>query len=57
MIIDGGSFDTGKITRVALPFAIRALNLNARGATYAAKVETHVLDEVTSLLIDIIDPQ
>ncbi|HAO7367581.1 TPA: hypothetical protein IRA74_002858 [Escherichia coli] len=57
MVIDGGSTDTGKITGVALPFAIRALDLNSRGATYAAKVETHVLDEVISLLIDIIVPQ
>ena len=57
VVIDGGSTDTGKITGVALPFAIRALDLNALGATYAAKVETRVLDEVTSLLIDIIDPQ
>ncbi|KYT79695.1 growth inhibitor PemK [Escherichia coli] len=57
VVIDGGSTDTGKITGVALPFAIRSLDLNALGATYAAKVETRVLDEVTSLLIDIIDPQ
>lgn len=57
VVIDGSSTDTGKVTGVALPFAIRALDLKARGATYAATAEPHIVDEVTALMIDIIDPQ
>lgn len=57
VVIDGSSTDTGKITGVALPFAVRALDLKARGAQYAATLEPHVMDEITALLIDIIDPQ
>ncbi|MJS61858.1 type II toxin-antitoxin system PemK/MazF family toxin [Salmonella enterica subsp. enterica] len=57
VVIDGSSTDTGKITGVALPFAVRALDLKARGASYAATIEPHVMDEITALLIDIIDPQ
>ncbi|MGL5385776.1 MAG: type II toxin-antitoxin system PemK/MazF family toxin [Serratia sp. (in: enterobacteria)] len=57
VVIDGSSTDTGKVTGVALPFAIRALDLKAREATYAATAEPHIVDEVTALMIDIIDPQ
>lgn len=54
--LDGSSTDTGKITGVILPF-LRSFDLVARGATYAATVEPHVMDEFTSIIIDIIDPQ
>lgn len=57
VVIDGSSTDTGKVTGVALPFAIRTLDLKARKATYAATAELHIVDEVTALMIDIIDPQ
>ncbi|EBW2268523.1 type II toxin-antitoxin system PemK/MazF family toxin [Salmonella enterica] len=57
VVIDGRSTDTGKITGVALPFAVRSLDLKARSATYAATVESFIIDEVASLLIDIIEPK
>ncbi len=57
VVLDGSSTDTGKITGVILPFGVRSLDLKARGATYAATAESHIIDEVTAILIDIIDPQ
>lgn len=55
--LDGNSTDTGKITGVALCYQVRALDLAMRGATYAAKAETHVVNEVLGLVVDLIDPR
>lgn len=57
VVIDGSSTDTGAVTGVALPFAVRSLDLKSRGAVYVATAGQHIIDEVTALLIDIIDPQ
>lgn len=57
VVLDGSSTDNGKITGVILPFGVRSLDLKARNATYAATAEPHIVDEVISILIDIIDPQ
>lgn len=55
--LDGNSTDTGKITGVALCYQVRALDLAMRGATYVAKAETHIVNEVLGLVVDLIDPQ
>ncbi|OCJ26503.1 type II toxin-antitoxin system PemK/MazF family toxin [Serratia sp. 14-2641] len=55
--LDGNSTDTGKITGVALCYQVRALDLAMRGASYAAKAETHIVNEVLGLVVDLIDPQ
>ena len=49
--------DTGKVTGVALRYQLRSLDLTARRASYAATVEPHVMDEILSLMVDLIDPQ
>lgn len=55
--LDGNATDTGKITGVALCYQVRALDLAMRGATYEAKAETHIVNEVLGLVVDLIDPQ
>ncbi|UCQ29525.1 type II toxin-antitoxin system PemK/MazF family toxin (plasmid) [Edwardsiella tarda] len=54
--LDGSSTDTGKVTGVVLCFALRALDLTARQAQYVAKVDPAIMDEVLSIVVDIIDP-
>ncbi|EGT5675413.1 type II toxin-antitoxin system PemK/MazF family toxin [Cronobacter dublinensis subsp. dublinensis] len=55
--LDGNSTDTGKVTGVALCYQLRSLDLAARNATYACTVEEHILDEIISLVVDLIDPR
>lgn len=55
--LDGNSTDTGKVTGVALCYQVRSLDLTARRASYAATVEPHVMDEILSLVVDLIDPR
>lgn len=57
VFLDGNSTDTGKVTGVALCYQVRSLDLTARKASYAARVEPHVMDEILSLVIDLIDPR
>lgn len=57
VVIDGNSTDNGKVTGVALPFSIRSLDLIARGGAYMAMVEPCIMDEITNMIIDLIDPQ
>ncbi|WP_233593104.1 PemK family transcriptional regulator [Candidatus Pantoea deserta] len=47
----------GKVTGVALCYQLRSLDLKARRASYAATVEPHVIDEILSLVVDLIDPR
>ncbi|MEN4892387.1 type II toxin-antitoxin system PemK/MazF family toxin [Erwinia billingiae] len=54
--LDGDSTDTGKVTGVALCYQLRSLDLAARKATYAAKVEPHIMDEILAMVVDLIDP-
>lgn len=51
--LDGNSTDTG----VALCYQVRSLDLTARRASYAATVEPHIMDEILSLVVDLIDPR
>jgi mRNA interferase ChpB len=55
--LDGNSTNTGKITGVALCYQVRAMDLAMRGASYAAKAEAHIVNEVLGLVVDLIDPQ
>ncbi|KGT86868.1 growth inhibitor PemK [Erwinia typographi] len=55
--LDGDSTDTGNVTGVALCYQLRSLDLSARRATYAAKVEPHIMDEILSVVVDLIDPR
>lgn len=55
--LDGDSTDTGKVTGVALCYQLRSLDLSARKATYTAKVEPHIMDEILSVVVDLIDPR
>ncbi|PZL94830.1 growth inhibitor PemK [Pantoea graminicola] len=55
--LDGNSTDTGKVTGVALCYQLRSLDLVTRRASYAAKVEPHIMDEILSLVVDLIDPR
>lgn len=55
--LDGNSTDTGKVTGVALCYQLRSLDLTARRASYAATVEPHIMDEIISLVVDLIDPR
>ena len=57
VFLDGNSTDTGKVTGVALCYQVRSLDLTARKASYAARVEPHVMDEILSLVVDLIDPR
>lgn len=57
VFLDGNSTDTGKVTGVALCYQVRSLDLTASKASYAARVEPHVMDEILSLVIDLIDPR
>lgn len=54
--LDGNSTDTGKVTGVALCYQLRSLDLAARKAIYAAKVEPHIMDEILAMVVDLIDP-
>jgi mRNA interferase ChpB len=55
--LDGDSTDTGKVTGVAMCYQLRSLDLTARHATYTCTVEPHILDEIISLVVDLIDPR
>ncbi|NIF24545.1 type II toxin-antitoxin system PemK/MazF family toxin [Candidatus Pantoea multigeneris] len=55
--IDGSSTDTGKVTGVALCYQLSSLDLPARNASFSAKVEPHVMDEILAKIVDLIDPQ
>lgn len=55
--LDGNSTDTGKVTGVAMCYQLRSLDLSARNAQYTCTVEPHILDEIISLVVDLIDPQ
>lgn len=55
--LDGDSTDTGQITGVVLCYQLRALDLSARKARYAATVAPHIMDEILSMVVDLIDPQ
>lgn len=55
--LDGNSTDTGKVTGVALCYELRSLDLTAHRASYAATIEPHVMDEILSLIVDLIDPR
>lgn len=55
--LDGNSTDTGRVTGVALCYQLRSLDLTARQASYAARVEPHVMDEILSMVVDLIDPR
>ena len=55
--LDGNSTDTDKVTGVTLCYQLRSLDLLARRANYAATVEPHIIDEILSLMVDLIDPQ
>ncbi|HBV90600.1 type II toxin-antitoxin system PemK/MazF family toxin [Pantoea sp. B550] len=57
VFLDGNSTDTGKVTGVALCYQVRSLDLTASKASYAARVEPYVMDEILSLVIDLIDPR
>ncbi|WP_394517441.1 hypothetical protein [Pantoea sp. SGAir0175] len=51
------STDTGKVTGLALCYQLRSLDLTARRASNAATVEPYVMDEVFSLVVDLIGPR
>ncbi|CBG89825.1 type II toxin-antitoxin system PemK/MazF family toxin [Citrobacter rodentium] len=55
--LDGDSTDTGRITGVVFCYQLRALDLVARNARYAATVAPHIMDEILGMVIDLIDPQ
>lgn len=55
--LDGSSTDTGKVTGIVMCYQLRSMDLSARGATYAAKVDPAVMDEIMGLVVDLIDPQ
>lgn len=55
--LDGSSTDTGSVTGVALCYQLRSLDLTARKVSFAAKVESHVMDEILSMVVDLIDPR
>lgn len=55
--LDGNSTDTGRITGVVLCYQLRSLDLSARKGAYAATVESHIMDEILSMVIDLIDPR
>lgn len=55
--LDGNSTDTGKVTGVALCYQLRSLDLTARRASYVATVEPPIMDEILSLVVDLIDPR
>jgi mRNA interferase ChpB len=55
--LDGNSTDTGKVTGVALCYQVRSLDLTACRASYAATVGPHVMNEIVSLVVDLIDPR
>ncbi|MEN4757765.1 type II toxin-antitoxin system PemK/MazF family toxin [Pantoea agglomerans] len=55
--LDGDSTDNGKVTGVALCYQLRSLDLTARRASYTAKVEPHIMDEILSMVVDLIDPR
>ncbi|MBD9659833.1 MULTISPECIES: type II toxin-antitoxin system PemK/MazF family toxin [unclassified Pantoea] len=57
MYLDGSSTDTGSVTGVALCYQLCSLDLTARKASFAAKVESHVMDEILSMVVDLIDPR
>ncbi|RAP73087.1 putative toxin [Candidatus Erwinia dacicola] len=42
---------------MALCYQLRSLDLTARKASYAAKVEPHIMDEILSMVVDLIDPR
>ncbi|EOS93549.1 type II toxin-antitoxin system PemK/MazF family toxin [Erwinia tracheiphila] len=55
--LDGNSTDNGRVTGVALCYQLRSLDLTARKASYAARVAPHIMDEIISMVIDLIDPR
>lgn len=57
VVIDGSSTDNGLVTGVATPFALRAMDLSARGAKHISTAEPHIMDEITTMLIELVDPQ
>lgn len=55
--LDGDSTESGKVTGVALCYQLRSLDLTARKATYSTKVAPHIMDEILSMVVDLIDPR
>ncbi|WP_456310070.1 type II toxin-antitoxin system PemK/MazF family toxin [Serratia proteamaculans] len=55
--LDGDSTDTGRVTGVALCYQLRSLDLAACNASFTAKVEPHIMDEILSVVVDLIDPR
>lgn len=55
--LDGNSTDNGTVTGVALCYQLRSLDLAARKASYSAKVEPHIMDEILTRVVDLIDPR
>lgn len=55
--LDGGSTDTEIVTGVAMCYQLRSLDLAERGATYVGKVDPVIMNNILSLVVDLIDPQ
>lgn len=55
--LNGNSTQNGKVTGVALCYQLRSLDLNARKAAYADTAEPHIMDEILSMVVDLIDPR
>jgi len=55
--LDNNSTDNGKVTDVVLCYQLRSLDLTARRTSNADTLEPHVMDEILSLVIALIDPR